>query len=115
MEIKQVIQSVEDSATRYGLRILYLDFTDVTVLARIGLSDEVFVQLYVNVRKQKKSFALIVAGDRVYGIDNEAGNYHEHPFDDPSSHIGAEEITFDTFVGNSLHYLSIMGWLAEDA
>lgn len=114
MEIKHIIQSIEDAATRYGLTILHLDATDVTVVARVGFSDEIFMQIYANIKKQKKNLALVIAGDRVYCVDNEGGFYHEHPFGNASSHIEVEEISIDTFVGNSLQHLSAIGWLSEE-
>ena len=83
MKIKSLIQSIQDTSNKYGLKILHLDFTDITIFSRIGFSHEVFIQIYINIKKQKTNLALIVAGDRVYGIDNEGGGYHEHPFGDP--------------------------------
>jgi len=44
-------------------------------------SREVFVQIYANETKEKLNIALVVAGERVYGIDKEGGFYHEHPWD----------------------------------
>lgn len=59
MEIRRIVQAIEESANRYGLKILHMDATDVTVVARIGLSDEIFMQLYANLKKQKKSITNI--------------------------------------------------------
>ncbi len=49
--------------------------------------------------------ALVVAGERIYGIDKEGGYYHEHPFENPSLHIEAEQIDIEDFVVKSLEFL----------
>lgn len=69
IKIEDVIHTLEDIASRYGLRALYLDITDVTLISRIAFSFEIFIQIYVNVKKEKINLALIVASERVYGID----------------------------------------------
>ncbi|MBI5665731.1 MAG: hypothetical protein HZC49_11710 [Nitrospirae bacterium] len=111
MKIKNFIQSIQDASNKYGLKILLLDFTDITVFSRIGFSHEVFIQIYINAKKQKTNLALIVAGDRVYGIDNEGGGYHEHPFAKPELHIDTEQIDVDDFIVKSLEYLKTMNLL----
>ncbi len=78
MGIENIIHDLHDISERYELKILYLDFTDITLPSRIGLSQEVFIQICANVNKQKTNLSLIVAGDRVYGVDKEGGFYHEH-------------------------------------
>lgn len=108
MKIKQLIQSIEDIADRYGLKILSLDFTDITLFLRIGFSSEVFIQIYINSKKQKTNLALIVADERAYGIDKEGGFYHEHPFGNPSNHIKTEQIKIEDFIVRSLELLKTM-------
>jgi hypothetical protein len=66
-EITEIVKSLQDLTKRYGLKILYLDFTDVTLISRIGFSYEIFMQIYTNVKKEKLNMALIVAGERIYG------------------------------------------------
>ena len=90
IKIKNIVQTLEDVANRYGLKILSLDFTDITLISRIGFSFEIFIQIYANVRKDKVNMALIIADERIYGIDKEGGIYHEHPFENPSLHIPTE-------------------------
>lgn len=108
IKIKDIVHTLEDISNRYGLRILSLDFTDITLISRIGFSFEIFIQIYVNVRKDKVNMALVVADERVYGIDKEGGIYHEHPFENPALHIPTEQIEIEDFVVKSLEILKGM-------
>ena len=101
----KLLHQLRDISSRYGLNIFYLDFTEVTLLSRFGLSVDIFIELYVNLKKQKINLALIVSGNRIYGIDKEGGFYHEHPFKNPEGHIKTEQIGIEDFVVNSLDYL----------
>ena len=35
-EIAEIVKSLQDLTKRYGLKILYVDFTDITLISRIG-------------------------------------------------------------------------------
>jgi hypothetical protein len=105
IEASKIVNRIRDIAERYGLKILYLDVSDVTLLLRIGFTQEMFIQIYANVSKAKINMALVVAGERIYGIDKEGGYYHEHPFENPSLHIEAEQIDIEDFVVKSLEFL----------
>ena len=65
IKVKNIIHTLEDITNRYGLRILSLDFTDITLISRIGFSFEIFIQIYINVRKDKVNMALVVADERI--------------------------------------------------
>lgn len=104
-EITKIIQTIEDVTNRYGLKILYLDFSDITLISRIGFSIEIFIQIYINVKKDKMNMALVVGGERIYGIDKEGGFYHEHPLKNPSLHVNAEQMEIEDFVIKSLEFL----------
>ena len=108
MEIEELIQTVKDVTFRYGLKILYLDQTDVTLFSRVGLSPDIFIQIYANVKKEKINMALVVGEERIYGIDKEDGFYHEHPFENPSLHVKAEQVGIEDFVVRSLEFLKRM-------
>ena len=105
IKIKNIIHTLEDITNRYGLRILSLDFTDITLISRIGFSFEIFIQIYINVRKDKVNMTLVVADERIYGIDKEGGIYHEHPFENPSFHTHTEQIEIEDFIVKSLDIL----------
>ena len=105
IKIKTIVHTLEDVANRYGLKILSLDFTDITLILRIGFSFEIFIQIYANVKKDKINMALVIADERIYGIDKEGGIYHEHPFENPSLHIPTELIEIEDFIMRSLEFL----------
>lgn len=107
-EISSTVNLIKDICSRYGLKVLYMDCTDITMISRIGFSHDVFIQVYANVKKEKINLALVVAGARIYGVDKEGGFYHEHSFDNPLSHIEAEQTNIETFVMNSLELLKRM-------
>jgi hypothetical protein len=105
IKVKNIVLTIEDIAFRYGLKILSMDFSDITLISRIGFSFEIFIQIYVNIHKDKVNMALVVAGERIYGIDKEGGIYHEHPFENPDLHIPIQQVEIEDFVMKSLDYL----------
>jgi hypothetical protein len=40
--------------------ILYLDYSDITLISRVGFSPDIFIQIYANIKKEKTNMALIV-------------------------------------------------------
>jgi len=105
MDIEELVRTVKDVADRYGLKIFYLDNTDVTLISRVGLSPVIFMQIYANIRKEKINMALVVGDERIYGLDKEGGFYHEHPFENPLLHVETEKIEMEDFVMKSLEFL----------
>ncbi len=108
MEVREVIRTLNEIASKYSLKVLYLDYTDITLISRIGVSLDVFIQIYVNIKKEKLNMALVVVGKRIYGIDKGGGSYHEHPFENPSRHIDTGQIEIEDFVIKSLEILKRM-------
>jgi len=104
-KIEDIILTVQNVSERYGLKLLSIDFTDITLIARIGFSLEMFIQIYVNTKKDKLNMSLVVADERIYGIDKEGGFYHEHPFRNPSLHIETKQMSIEDFVIKSLEIL----------
>ncbi len=104
-KIEDLIQTINDVSERYGLKLLYIDFTDITLISRIGFSFEIFIQIYANSKKDKLNMSLIVTDERMYGIDKEGGFYHEHPFENPLLHIDAKSMDIEDFVIKSLKIL----------
>ncbi len=105
IKVERVARATKDITDRYGLKLLELDHTGITLIARIGFSHKVFIQIYANETKEKLNLALVVAGERVYGIDKEGGFYHKHPFENPLLHVEAEPIEIEDFVIESLGIL----------
>ena len=81
------VREIVNLAGKYGLKISSIDATDVTLIARLELLPGIFVQVYRNSRKNKLNLALIVGNTRIYGFDSEGGMTHEHPIQDPESHV----------------------------
>ena len=104
-KVGEIAHTIKDITDRYGLKLLELDLTDITLIARIGFSREIFVQIYANEKKEKVNMALVVACERIYGMDKEGGFYHEHPFENPLLHIKAKPIEIEGFVIKSLEML----------
>ncbi len=100
------IHEVENIAEQYGLQITCLDATDVTLMVRMEVMPSVFIQIYRNVKKNKLSMSLISRNNRIYGEDSEGGIPHEHPIEQPWSHIQTEkEPELEVFVFKCLRYL----------
>ena len=101
-----IIHSMIETAERYGLRILFIDATDVTLMARMEILPAVYIQIYRNIAKEKLNMALIIGNDRVYGVDSEGGIYHEHPAEDPIRHLPLmEKMELEEFVVRCLNIL----------
>lgn len=60
-----------------------------------------FIQIYVNIRKSKVSFNLILNGSRLYGRDFTKGEWHLHPYGQEQVHNhsgeGRKEVSLETF------------------
>ena len=112
MTIQEILQTIHNLKVKYNLDLLFLDFTDVTVLCRLGLSCDIFIQVYTNVKKDKTNLALVVKGYRIYGIDKERECIHEHPITNPESHNPKEtELSIEDFILKSIDILNSFGFL----
>ena len=109
--IEEIQALIKDVTARYELKIYHSDHTDVTLLCRFGITPDVFIQVYVNTRKEKLNLALIVSGNRIYGVDKEGGFYHEHPLDNPGSHKKTHAMGLEEFVIKSLELLKKLGFI----
>ena|SRR3972149_7536354 len=110
VEISLMMKSIRELTDRYGLTVSYMDETDITLISKISLPFDAFIQIYANIKKEKINMALIVAGERIYGVDKEGGLYHEHPFDTPSKHITIDKlIDIEDFVVKCVEFLGKMG------
>jgi len=81
---------------------------DIDVLhVRVYLTpSNTFINVFFNLASDKKAFALVQAGKRIYGADNAKMGWHSHPFADPSQHIICPEVTFSEFLQSVEGYLS---------
>ena len=73
-----------------------------TVKVRLSIRENLYVDLYFNQRYGTTNYALILDGERIYGRDCYGGNWHLHPYDDPSKHDmsenGKKSLSIEEFV-----------------
>ena len=110
-----IAHHIMEIAERYGLRILFIDATDVTVMARLELLPSmarmeilptVYLQIYRNIKKDKLNMTLVLGNDRAYGVDSEGLVYHEHPAEDPTRHVPmGDKLEIEEFVVRCLNIL----------
>jgi len=104
-----LLQRISD---KYGLKLASVDFTDVTLLARLEIGPHIYISIYRNEKKGKLNMALIVGNERIYGIDSEGGIYHEHPAWDPDAHLPLDkEVHLEEFILRSLRLIEERGLL----
>ena len=60
--------------------------TDLTLSLRLHIRPDLFVQAFLGELTGQVYFALIESGRRVFGIDCESGEWHEHPYGAPQKH-----------------------------
>lgn len=112
MKVGNFLQQLYSLCLKYGLEIFSLDYTDITVFSRIGYSSDVFIQVYLNSKKEKLNLALVISKNRIYGVDKEGGIYHEHPLDNPETHIPLQKgISLEEFILKSIDILKNLGIL----
>jgi len=102
----RLIHEVETVCEKYGLKIDILDATDITLMVRIEIIPSIFLQIYRNLKKNKLNMALVLGNNRIYGVDIEGGITHEHPFENPESHIPiSSKPDIDEFILKCLRFL----------
>ena len=78
--------------------------------ARLYFSNVIFVQIYVNIKRPKKNYALIINDIRIFGKDYIFGLWHLHPFESPQKYDDSEKarkpVTIEEFVEEATFILS---------
>ncbi|MEA3338972.1 MAG: hypothetical protein U9R15_03305 [Chloroflexota bacterium] len=87
--LRQAVQVVFPQA---NLRVSIIRTTRLK--ARIELSKTEYVDVFFREETRRVDYALIVAGARIFGLDN-LKEWHCHPLDDPNQHIPCPEPTPD--------------------
>jgi len=64
-----------------------VDRTDLTVSLRLSIRQDLFVHVLLGQLTGSLYFALIERGQRIFGIDRHAGEWHMHPYDAPHEHV----------------------------
>lgn len=95
--------------TRY-LKLAVIDRTKSILKARIIFTEDVFIQIYINIKKPKRSYTLIMNDARIFGKDYAWGIWHTHPFGSPEYHDDTEEgkkpVTIKEFFEQTVFILS---------
>lgn len=112
MTIQSIISDIEKNIDEFQLTIIASDITDFSAIYRLCIIDNVYVVIYGNEQKDKLNLALIMENIRIYSVDSEGGNYHEHPYTNPKEHkILDKKISIREFLINTFGILKIKGIL----
>lgn len=63
-----------------------VEWTDKTISLRLYVRQDVFVQAFLGEITGSFYFALIEGSQRIFGVDQESGEWHTHPFEAPHEH-----------------------------
>lgn len=87
-----------------------IEKTKSLLKARLYFSEDIYAQIYVNIRRPKKSYALVINDTRIFGRDFIFGAWHTHPFEDPKLHEASDKVgkpmTVNEFIGEVLFIMS---------
>jgi len=103
-KIDEVIREIERAAARFQFikEANPLDVTKFSAKYRLIIREDLYIQIYVNVRNGTHGFALVQKGARLYGRDSEDWKWHRHPIENPNAHDfspeGAKEVSVEDFV-----------------
>ncbi|MFC1496369.1 hypothetical protein ACFL52_03035 [Candidatus Margulisiibacteriota bacterium] len=75
-----------------------IEETSNTIKIRLTVSNNCFVQIYINTKKRLKNYVLVFNGQRIYGCDNDGKKWHIHPWKNPSKHKNSKEINLKEFL-----------------
>lgn len=87
------IREVESAAQQYAFvqNLIKVDETRYSVKYRLHIDADLFVQLYFNERSGTVGMTLIDRGQRLYGRDRYAGQWHRHSTVSPHNHDNSLE------------------------
>lgn len=101
-------QAVEEQALEIANQFSFISSVETvlrtprTVAMRFRITAQCFVQLYHNTEKPIVNYALVLAGNRIFGRDCDGGKWHCHPFENPEAHDfsseGHVEVSFEEFL-----------------
>lgn len=101
----EILKHIVAACRRCALVQSYIvrDMDEDILSVRIYLQEDIFgteafIEAFYNLTTQRASFALIVAGRRVYGKDNARRGWHVHPFGSPDNHLPCQETDFAGFL-----------------
>ena len=87
------IREVESAVQQYAFvqSVVKVDETRYSVKYRLHIDADLFVQLYFNERSGTVGMTLIDRGQRLYGRDRYAGQWHRHSVVSPHNHDDSPE------------------------
>ena len=108
----EIIIETEEELTNLSqiknLTYLLLEKTQSIFKAKLVIEKDAFIQIYVNAKKNKISYTLVINNQRTYSKDCVYGILHMHPFNKPNFHdtseIGRNPISVNDFVMKALYY-----------
>ncbi len=107
-ELTQHLEALKKDSRIRELKII--DKTKSVLKARLFFTEDIFIQIYVNIKRPKRSYTLIINDSRIFGKDYIFGDWHSHPFESPDDHDDSENakkpITIEEFVEESIFVLS---------
>lgn len=66
---------------------------------RLTIDEKTFIQVFSNLTTKTLAYTLIKESKRIYGIDRDnIRGWHEHPFEDPTTHRKCDEVSFRHFL-----------------
>ena len=68
-------------------RLAELEQTDDMLKARLEIQPDLFVQVYFSESSGRLQMALIQGRQRLFGKDNEGGQWHAHPYGAADRHL----------------------------
>jgi hypothetical protein len=99
----EIVQRIQKLYLDYQWLISYkVERKSISILkAKIIFNEEMFIQVYVNIRNPKISYNFILNGSRLYGRDFTKGEWHQHPYGQEQVHDdsaeGKKEVSLETF------------------
>jgi hypothetical protein len=101
---------VEASKTTLIKKLRIIERTKSILKARLYFSEDIFIQIYANIKRPKKSYALVINDTRIFGKDFIFGAWHAHQFEAPLIHDDSikskKPVTLIEFVEEATHILS---------
>jgi hypothetical protein len=77
---------------------LVLNETNNTIKIKFVITTDCFVQVYVNFKKDLKNYVLVLNDQRIFGRDCDGGQWHKHPWENPSKHVFEKEMSLREFL-----------------
>ncbi|HQU32331.1 MAG: hypothetical protein HRU72_06545 [Planctomycetia bacterium] len=89
--VDEIYKTLIDISKLYGLDLKILEKTKSIIKAKLYVLEGIYIQIYINAKKLKKSFALVLHDKRIFAKDYIFGQWHLHPFENPELHDETEQ------------------------